>query len=296
MNKNELIQIIQNLKSENTTVKLDLANKKKKYYSFFSAICTKNVQEEIKSMITNNLNQIFLLNELVEFNPVGKEDQTIEHLSAESVSGYDLLSKNKKCTENFVDKFEDLSDVNFYVITLTNGNDTIEIFRKYSKSKSLSKGLLYKISDTMFDKIKENIFQIDCSSDFVSINYNDIIVLNRYPFELITDYKDNYIENLNKAMCEIESSNLIDNLEEFKEDCKNSMRIAKQFTKAMQCSSISLILEHINQVNDAIREAELPIEFINNKFKYENKEQLSILVALLSDKYAKTLIGERITT
>jgi len=29
---------------------------------------------------------------------------------------------------------------------------------------------------------------------------------------------------------------------------------------------------------------------------YENKEQLSILVQLLSDRYAKTLIGEKITS
>ena len=63
----------------------------------------------------------------------------------------------------------------------------------------------------------------------------------------------------------------------------------------MANSSIGLILANLNDVEPAIKDADLPIKFINNKFEYEGKENLHDLVKLLSDEFAKTLIGKRIT-
>ena len=114
-----------------------------------------------------------------------------------------------------------------------------------------------RIFNDNFSKIKEKIFQFDNMVDFIVINDKDIIIFNRYSFELITNYNDNYIINLRNALSIIECSDLIDNIEQFKEDCLNSKRIAKQFTKAMQQNSISLILSNLNKVGEAIREARI---------------------------------------
>ena len=139
------------------------------------------------------------------------------------------------------------------------------------------------------------MFQIDNLIDFILIGDVNFVIMNRYSFEIITNYKDNYTKNLDNALKDIEQSQIIDNIEQFKEDCRESIKIAKQFTKAMQENSINFVLNHKEKFSAAIKEAQLPINFQNDKFIYDNKEQLSILVALLSDKYAKTLIGERIT-
>lgn len=295
MKKEELINIINSF-SGDTSVSFYLSHKENKDYFFFECNCKDGVQKEIFNCLKDTILAIVKNNELTEFDPVGKNDGVIERLNVLDVAGYMKLNNELQDKNNFEIDIKKLEEINFYIVQIKNSNNDIKIFRRYSKGKSLSKGFFMRIFNDNFSKIKEKIFQFDNMVDFIVINDKDIIIFNRYSFELITNYKDNYITNLRNALSIIESSDLIDNIEQFKEDCLNSARIAKQFTKAMQQNSISLILSNLNKVNEAIREAALPIEFVNNKFKYENKEQLSILVQLLSDRYAKTLIGEKITS
>lgn len=294
MNKSQLGNKIESFTEEACSVGLQLINKHNMNYSFLGCSIDDDTQKEIFKLLKSTIKHIINENEVVEFNPVGREDGTIEELNISDVEGLRNIIKMRDNTNNFTRDLNDLGNINAYLLEIKMGEENLKVFRRYSKSKSLSKGMLLKVLSDQFTKINENIFQIDNIVDFIVINDETIIVFNRYSFELITNYKDNYFDNLDLALLEIENSNLINNIEQFKEDCKESTRIAKQFTKAMQESSINLILEHINEVSDAIYEAQLPIEFMDNKFKYENKEQLSILVALLSDKYAKTLIGKRI--
>jgi hypothetical protein len=295
MNKNELLIKINEFTKENCSIGLKLGHKENKNYSFIETQVDNPVQKEIFNLLKTSIVEIVKENDLVNFDVVGKQDGTIELINVIDVEGYNIFLKDKNNSDNFTQNFNELGEINFYLLEIENQTDNIKVFRRYSKAKSLSKGILLRSVSSKLCKIEENIFQVDNIVDFIVINDKEIIVFNRYSFEVITNYKDNYMENLDVALSEIENSKLINNMDQFKEDCKNSLRIAKQFTKAMQESSISLILNNLGAVADAIKEAELPIEFINNKFQYESKEQLSILVALLSDKYAKTLIGKRIT-
>lgn len=295
MNKGELLNKINTFNSERYSLGLQLIHKNGMNYSFLQSIIDDKTQKEIFKVLIESTLDIIKQNELNEFNPIGKEDLTVEKINVSEVEGLKRIIDMRKDQTNFTEELRELGDINAYLLEIRNGEENLKIFRRYSKSKSLSKGMLLQVLSKQFTKINENIFQIDNIIDFIVINDEVVIVFNRYPFEVITNYKDNYFINLDKALDEISESNLISNMEQFAEDCKESTKIAKQFTKAMQENSISLILEHINEVSLAINEAGLPIDFIDNKFQYEGKEQLSILVALLSDKYAKTLIGKRIT-
>lgn len=295
MNKHELINKINMFNCNECSLGLQLIHKNGMNYSFLQSNINDKTQKEIADELIKATLGIIKENELSEFNPIGKDDLTVEIINVSAVEGLKKIIDMRKLQANFVEEIEELRDINAYLLEVKNGQESLKIFRRYSKSKSLSKGMILQVVSKQFTKIEENIFQIDNIIDFIGINDEIVIVFNRYPFEVITNYKDNYFINLDKALDEISESNLISNMEQFAEDCKESTKIAKQFTKAMQDNSINLILEHISEVSQAINEAGLPIEFIDNKFKYEGKEQLSILVALLSDKYAKTLIGKRIT-
>ncbi|SHH23441.1 Kiwa anti-phage protein KwaB-like domain-containing protein [Clostridium grantii] len=295
MDKIELLEVLDGFTEQNSDVQLFLSHKNRLFYSFIESRLGDTVQNEIYSLLKPSIVNIIRNNDLVEFDAVGKNDGTVETIQTVTVDGYTTLKNCKEDINNLARNIEELGEINFYLLEMSNGTDNVKIFRRYSKAKSLSKGIRLRIYDNQLRKIKENIFLVDDIVDFIVINDEEIIVFNRYSFEVITNYKDNYMENLDLALEEISGSELINNIEGFKEDCKNSLRIAKQFTRAMKDSSISLILENLDKVSEAIREAELPIEFVNNKFQYESKEHLSILVALLSDSYAKTLIGNRLT-
>lgn len=294
MNTQEILQKINQTKND-CTISMKLINKQGNQYSFFDTNLSNDIQKELKEFILPRITTIINENSLEPFNPTGKKDETIEFIKVQEVTTFSDFLDCYDDTTNFVEKISKLETINSYLIHIigANGND-LKIFRKYSKTKSLSQGLRYKLTDHTFDRLKDQIFIIDETIDFIVINDEDIIVMNRYAFEIITNYRDNYTETLNTALDLIQQSELIDNFEQFKEDCCNSMRIAKQFTRAMKQNSIAIINDNPDLVSQAIVEAELPIAFINNKFQYESREQLSILVALLSDEYAKTLITKKI--
>lgn len=295
MDKSQLINKLNMFNNSECSVGLQLINKNGMNYCFLQSSIDDDTQSEIFKILMESTLDIVKKNELAEFNSVGKEDLTIEKINVSDVEGLKKIIDMRKDNNNFTQNIKELGDINAYLLEVRNGQENLKIFRRYSKSKSLSKGVLLQVVTKQFTKLNENIFQIDNIIDFIAINDEVAIVFNRYPFELITNYKDNYFVNINRALIEISESNLINNMEQFAEDCKESTKIAKQFTKAMQDNSINLILANIDEVALAISEVGLPIDFIDNKFQYESKEQLSILVALLSDKYAKTLIGKRIT-
>lgn len=296
MRKSELLDKLQEFTKENSSVKLQLATKNKNIYKFMNAELSNALQKNIFDLINENMINIVRLNELVNFDPISKEDYTMEFLITSDVNEYNDFINSRRDQDNYINTIDDFQEkIGFYVTELDNGQSNIKVFRRYSKSKSLSKGILFKCINNTLDKIEDAIFQIDESIDFISIDDSNLVIFNRYSFELITGYKTNYKENLEKALMEIKESNLINNIEQFCEDCKDSIKIAKRFTKAMANSSIELILSNLGEIEPAIREAELPIRFIDNKFEYEGKENLHDLVKLLSDEYAKTLIGKRIT-
>ena len=296
MNKQELLEKLQQFTKENSSVQVQLVVKDDKLYRFMNASIENPVQKDIFNLINKNMISIIRLNDLVNFDPVSKDDDTIEFISVSDVDGYKSFKKNRDSQVNYVSTIKDFNNkIGFYVTEFNNGQSNVKIFRRYSKNKSLSKGMIFRCIDNTLSKIKDIIFQIDESIDFICLDDTNLIVFNRYSFELITGYRSNYIENLNKALEEIKNSNLINNIEKFCEDCKDSIKVAKKFTKAMANNSISLIASNLDAIEPAIIEADLSVRFIDNKFEYEGRENLHDLVKLLSDDYAKTLIGKRIT-
>ncbi len=291
MNIQEILEKINEITSD-CSCKMNLVHKNRTQYSFYPTPLEDGIQEGLKGFITSSLMDILDNNSLEPFNLTGKPDYTIEYIAVEDVANYVDLNNCYNNPENEIDSL-DIETINAYLIHLesSDGQSNLKIFRRYSKSKSLSKGFRLIRKNNIFDKLVDNIFIVDDNIDFIVLNDETIIIINRYAFEIITNYKDNYLESLNNALQEIENSNLIGNIELFKEHCRNSMRIAKQFTRAMNNNSISMIKNNPQKVSQAIIDAQLPITFENNQFVYDSKEQLAFLVALLSDEYARTLIG-----
>ncbi|MGL4739753.1 MAG: Kiwa anti-phage protein KwaB-like domain-containing protein [Sarcina sp.] len=297
MNKQQLQQYMGNFNREDCTLSFVLGHKKRNGYNFKTMGIHNNLQPEVLSMLLDKTNTIINACEVKGFNSLVKEDDVLEYLAVNDVEGYRKLTEDLGNNENIADNLEELGDVNFYFIQVAdNERHNIKIFRRYSKSKTLSKGIICRMLDNTFNKINESIIQIEENVDFIVIDDTHIFIANRYSFETITNYKDKYIESLGLALDKIEEADLIENFAEFKEDCQSSIKIAKQFNEAMKKNSIDLIQNDPVIVVSAIRDNNLPIDFVDNKFVYEGKEHLGVLVALLSDRYVKTLIGKELST
>ena len=295
MNKNELQQYIGNFNRDDCTIEFVLGHKRQATYTFKNVQIADNLQSEVLNMLVDNTNNIINISEIKTFTSLAKEDNILEYLNVTEVDGYRKLIADFENNDNMVTNLNDLGDINFHFTHLAdNDRHNIKIFRRYSKSKSLAKGIICRFLGDTFDKINTKIIQIEDTIDFIVIDNEHIFIMSRYSFETITNYKDKYMESLTAALIQIEEADIINNFDRFKEDCSSSIRIAKQFNEAMKNDSIALIRENPEAVVNAICEAELAIDFNNNKFEYESREQLGILVLLLSDRYAKTLIGNHI--
>lgn len=297
MNKEQLEQYMRDFNIEDCTLSFVLGHKKRNGYNFKPMGIHNDLQPEVLNMLLNNTNIMINNCDIKEFNSLVKEDNVLEYLVAGEVEGYRKLTEDLGNNENTVANLEELGDVNFYFIQVADHErHNIKIFRKYSKSKTLSKGIICRLLDNTFNKINASIIQIEENVDFIVIDDAHIFIVNRYSFETITNYRDKYIESLGLALDKIEEADLIENFDEFKEDCQSSIKIAKQFNEAMKKNSIDLIQNNTDLVVSVIRDNNLPIDFIENKFIYEGKEHLGVLVALLSDRYVKTLIGKQLST
>ena len=215
MNKNEIINKINMFNCNEYSLGLQLIHKNGMNYSFLQSNINDKTQKEIADELIKATLGIIKENELSEFNPIGKDDLTVEIINVSAVEGLKKIIDMRKLQANFVEEIEELRDINAYLLEVKNGQENLKIFRRYSKSKSLSKGMILQVVSKQFTKIEENIFQIDNIIDFIVINDEIVIVFNRYPFEVITNYKDNYFINLDKALDEISESNLISNMEQF---------------------------------------------------------------------------------
>lgn len=294
-------EFINQLKQSRVTVKMYIFEKLKKnnHYLFYRPILSNDVQEEVGSLLLVKCKEINAYNELVEFNPVLKLEGTYEGLEAVSVDGFNIFREDIADTNNVSTNMNelDIKNISGYMIELECLNKNIKIFRRYTNAKTLKKRAIpYRIFENSLGKLDEELFFIDNIVDFAIIDNTDILIFDRYSFEILMNYKDNYVSNLNIALEIIEQSCLINNYQQFKEDAYNNMRIARKFTNVMKESSIDVIVENIEKVKPTIEELELPIEFIDGQFIYEDKTQLYLITQLLSDDFARTLIGGKVRT
>lgn len=167
------------------------------------------------------------------------------------------------------------------------------IFRQFQKLKKLRQGLLTRIVNDELNTIESDFLGIDEFVDMVA--YKDkLYLLNHISLERIFDYKDEYLKKTNEALGEILSKNVISNIEQFAEDCKNDVRIMKRFTNIMTKERLPLFFDNYERVPEIVTELEIDIDFDENgKMIYRERSQLFHIINLLSDSYFKSLIAHR---
>lgn len=283
-----------------SSIKMYLVEKlnNKHYYLHKPSMNKKKVGEEVSKMLLISLKNMLKDKSIVKLNPIVSIEDTLSSLKVNEVNGINTFLEDIKDCDNINTNMKEMSitDLCFYMIEIGNDINNIKFFRRYTNAKTLKKRAKpYSIINNSLSECKDEMFFIDNIIDFAMINNEDLLILNRYSFEIITNYKDDYIENLKKALKIIEESSLIENFDTFKEDCMESILIAKKFTNIMKKDNLSKIKNNLSKVPGAIAKAEIPIEFKNNKLVYRDKSEIYYIIEILSDSFAMTLIGGEIT-
>lgn len=302
--KDKALEIIEHfnnsevIKQSNIRIYLVEKLENKHYYFHKPSLDKKAIGNNIGNIALASIKSILDDKYIGRFNPVKNLDEVIDYISIDEVRGLNTLNNDLALSSNINLNMKELSITNlcFYMIEIEDSVNNIKLFRRYTNAKTLrKKATPYSLVNNSLNKTKDELFFIDNVIDMAILNNKHVLIFNRYSFEIITNYKDNYIDNLNKALDIIKESNLIENFEAFKEDCVDSVLIAKKFTNIMKKDNLTTIKNNLPKVPVAIAKADIPIMFRNNKLVYRNKSEIYYIIDILSDGFAETLIGSKIT-
>lgn len=269
-------------------------------YVSFSPNIDVQIYDDLLTLIIEYLEK-FEDKALVEYNPTGYKDGTIETCDISYINDYtkvlDSFSESDK-----VETEIDPDNYNFYTLSITKDNDSdfpeIKIFRRVTKFKKLhSKGIIARFKGNTLNKIESKLIGIDGEVDFIVIDEKNFI-LSHYSLERIFNLDEQFRDTASEFLNQDGLSEGITNFESFYKDCLNDGRYRKTLTK-MTNENIDIVKTYENYENIimTIEMFDLEINYSEEQvfsIVYEEKNQIMDILRILRDSYYRSLINEQI--
>ncbi|MDU7926048.1 MAG: DUF4868 domain-containing protein [Finegoldia magna] len=289
------------LKEDDLSVELFFTRKLRNgNYVSFSPNIDVQIYDDLLTLIIEYLEK-FEDKELVEYDPTGYKDGTIETCEISYINDYtevlDSFSDSDK-----VETEIDPDNYNFYTLSIIKDNDSefpeVKIFRRVTKFRKLhSKGIIARFNGNTLNKIESKLIGIDGEVDFIVID-EKIFILSHYSLERIFNLDEQFRDTASEFLNQDGLSEGITNFESFYEDCLNDRRYRKTLTK-MTNENIDIVKTYenyeniimtIDMFNLEINYSEEPVFSI----VYEEKNQIMDILRILRDSYYRSLINQQI--
>lgn len=269
-------------------------NSNSTYISFMPQISS-DLQRKILDVILPNLKKSLQHQKMVDYNPIGVADGENEKLVSNQVNSItdflESINEEKVYTDMTNLKIDRIS---FYVIQISWDSNVVYLFRQFSKVSRLRKGLLSQIVENELKEMDNKFLGIDEFTDMILFK-NDLLILNHISLERIFNYRDEFLNMTTTALNEIGNQNIIQNMDQFSEDCKRDIRIMKRFANMTDSNRLPLFFQHYEKVPRIVQTLGLDLEFDENgQIIYREKSQLFHIINLMSDAYFRSLLADRI--
>ena len=288
-----LLQDVQNEKPSSIMTLYFVVKTYSKEYNAFKPQVSPDVQSKILDIILPNTIES-LSREIVAYNAVGVADEEIELLNPTQVPYVQNFLDSIKPDTVFTDLKElKINKINFYVIEIHYHNQQLFLFRQFTKMSKLRKGFMLQLFENQLREMENDFLGLDQYTDMVLMG-DTLFVLNHISLERVFNYRDQYQKNTEQALGAILNQDIMVNINQFAEDCKNDIRIMKRFTNLMSQDRLPLFFDHFDRVPEIVKTLGLDIEFDEDgKLIYREKSQMFHIINLMSDAYFKSLLNER---
>ena len=296
---NNLMEFINKIKSNQPKNVVEIyfsrkSNSNLSKYITHSPSISEAVQTELFNTIFPYIDKQLNSLKLVDYNPLGVLDGELESISIEEIPLFqDFLNS---ITEEYINKEMSslrIEKIDFYCIEISYDVKTVYMFRQFQKLKKLRQGFLTRIIDNELNVIENDFLGIDELIDMIVFE-GKIYLLNHISLERVFSYRDEFLKKTNEALGEILTKNVISNIEQFADDCRNDIRIMKRFTNIMTKERLPLFFDNYDRVPEIVAELELDLDFDEEgKIIYKERSQLFHIINLLSDSYFKSLLAQR---
>lgn len=297
-NARDIIEFLDKVKTESPdnvmTMFFVQKPSREKYVSFRPQI-SDELQKKILSMILDPAIKSLGLT-VVPYSAVGVADEENELLIPSTVESLSKFMDSVKDENLFTEmKQLDISKIGFYCTKISFDSKSVYLFRQFSKMNKLRNSFMGQFVDDALREMDSDFLGIDALTDIVyDPDYEILIVLNHISLERIFNYRDEFLKITNAAIGEIVDKGIMENVEQFSEDCRRDVRILKRFTDMMSKDRLPLFFEHYEKVPEIVRELELDIDFdVEGKIIYRERSQLFHIINLMSDAYFESLLAGR---
>lgn len=304
MNINDLKQFVDNINAlDADSVSVKLVQKIGENYEVYEPAVDPDVRRNLKDMYAEVFDTRLFELPQEAYNPnIGQDG----HLSVANidVARVDTTIVELNSEENIHGDLGDLNleDINFYCIKLTHNDESMYIFRRFTKMKKIRRGFLGVFHDNTLRQVENELFiGLDRDVDIL-VFQNEMLIINRFALQTIFNLQDYFTERATYALNQIRQGNVISNFDEFREDCLNDRQASKRITKIINTPGrVEGFLQTANLLPNVIAEANLNIELNESgQIVYtRDREVRSQILFCIADAYYLSLllgrIGEDIT-
>lgn len=256
------------------------------------------MKQELKDFYCEVLNNSFFDIRQAEYNPNIVMEGTLQVSNLDTAHIREVIN-DIESEDNYVGDMEevDLNNLNYYSFKFTQDNESLYIFRRFTKMKKIRNGILGIFQDNSFKKLEsKNFFGIDRDIDII-IFEDQVLIVNRFALQTIFKLNDYFTERTMLALEKLDQGEVIENFNDFQTDCINDKMAARRMTKIINTPRrIEDFLQHIDQLPNVIQQFDLEIELSEeNKIKYNGtKEARSQILYCISDAYYQSFILQRL--
>lgn len=252
----------------------------------------KNIQKEIINLIEDQINYYNNQN-LKQYDIVGSIDDTVEYADSNDFINElgEIFNSLKKPTAiNNIDP----NSFDFFTYEFKSANNkSIYVFRKINRMKALKKGILGRIVNGSFAKIKSSkLLGIDNAIDFIVID-DKIFIFHHISLERVLKLKGQFKDKAKDVLSNDEFAKKIRNFDELKKKTLENGNYVKRLAKLYENDGITMFLDKIDRTKNVIEQFNLDIEVSNGQLIYRDETQIGNFVNLMQDSYYKTLIGDQ---
>ncbi len=302
--KEKLIKTMRDFSDRYDEIQIDIMFVRKmpgkpKTYKTYMMECDK---ESVREMIIGTL--AYMLQEtgrrtMEAYDLELSRDAVIQYVEKSQVIHSDTILGSLTLqlnARNTLNKDVDFDKLNFLVIQLFRPEDgeKLLLFKKHIRNAASlkTKTARFSFNGKEFLPFTDRILTIGSNVEaFLVDEY--YYILNRDKFNAMFDYKDAFLNVVEKNEKAIVDTNMISNAPEFIEQCKNDGRYLPRLTKAILGKGFKNLVEYRSRLSRIKEEYGLNIELTpDEKIVYKSPEDAPEILNLLMDHYVISALTE----
>ncbi len=263
-----------------------------KEYELRKVLLQENLKNEIIENLINRFYKITKEKNVVEYNPIANWEDSIDSISVEDVSKLNLIEENLKAIETIeeIQNFDEIYNSRAYVMILKKDDINLMFFKKFISSIYLKSKMKLLWFEGRMERLDKEIISIDDKFDCVSFD-NNILIISKSAFEQIFDYKEEYSKKASENINNLNSLNIIDNIDLLVEEA-NKVTIKKKLAKLKkeQIEWFDYQLQNnFSRVEHIINKEGSGIDYIDRKIVIKD---VSNFIHLIENDFLKSEIDD----